>query len=189
MPSNLQDRVDAVKLAATSRTFRRYGLDDLFREQSIAPSAPGVYNKLVTFGKHIGEMGRDAYLGSPITMAQKIQRHYRDTGSAPRAVGRYVKNWYLDPNTPLWIRALSIGVPLYGLGSTLAADSPEKRPGDLAGGILGLAAAPLTSRLGDAGLSLQAGVQNAGRRGIEALSGAEHRPNNSPTVGTSDVTE
>lgn len=169
MPSNLQGRLDGVKHAAAERTFRRYGLDDLFREHDIAPAGPGVYNKLVTVGKHMGEIGRDMFLGSPITMAQRLQRNYRQTGSAPKALGKYIKDWYLDPNTPLWMRAVSVGLPVAMLGSTLIQDPPEKRKEDLAAGLLGIAASPLTARLGSAGADMQAGIQNAALRGIHAL--------------------
>lgn len=169
MPSNLQGRLDGVKHAAADRTFRRYGLGDLFREHDIAPAGPGVYNKLVTMGKHVGEMGRDMILGSPITMAQRLERNYRQTGSAPKALGKYIKDWYLDPNTPLALRAISVGLPVATLGATLLHDPPEKRKEDLAAGLLGIAASPLTSRLGYPGMEMQTGAQNAALRGVHAL--------------------
>lgn len=169
MPSNLQGRLDGVKYAAADRTFRRYGLSDLFREQALAPSGPGVLSKLVGAGKFVGEMGRDMVFGSPITLTQRLQRNYRQTGSAPKAVGKYIKDWYLDPNTPLLMRAISVGLPVAMLGSTLIQDPPEKRKEDLAAGLLGIAASPLTARLGSAGADMQAGIQNAALRGIHAL--------------------
>lgn len=169
MPSKIQGRLDGVKYAAADRTFRRYGLSDLFREHTIAPAGPGVLNKLVGIGKQVGEMGRDMVFGSPITMAQRLQRNYQQTGSAPKAVGKYIKDWYLDPSTPLWMRAISVGLPVAMLGSTVIQDPPERRKKDLAAGLLGIAASPLTARLGLAGADMQAGVQNAAIRGMQTL--------------------
>lgn len=189
MPSRLHDKIDGVKYATAERTFRRYGLSDLFREHpDIAPAGPGVYDKLVTFGKHIGDAGRDLIFGSPVSMAKKLEQNYQQTKSAPKALGKYVKDWYLDPSTPAWVRALSVGVPLYGIGSSLLSSDREHMGENVAGSLVGLATSPLTSRLGPVGQDMNLGAQRAAMRGTHALS---HQPQRKGalTEGAPDVTE
>lgn len=169
MPSDLPTRIDGVKIAAAARTFRQYGLQDLFKEHAIAPSAPGFYGKMVSTGKNIGEMGRDMIFGSPITFGKQLERNYRSTGSAPRALGKYIKDWYFAPNTSLPMRALSLAFPVVGLGSALMAPA-ERRKEEVLASMAGLATSPFAMRLGSPGMDMQAGIENAVRHGVRDLS-------------------
>lgn len=157
MRSSFHERLDGVKYAARGRVFRQYGLQDLFREHEIAPSAPGVYNKLVGVVKSIGEMGRDTYFGSPVTMLERINRNYKATKSVPRAVGRYFKDSFISPSS-VASTALMLGLPTAFLASSIASAPEEERGATLAKGLLNIGASPVLGRLGQTGMDLQQAV-------------------------------
>lgn len=163
VPSDFDERLNAVKTAARNRVLGQYGLRDLFREHQIAPSAPGFANKAKTFGKHVAEFGREAVFGSPITVAKQLQDRYKQTGSVARAAGQHIKDFYLAPGSPTWLKALSVGVPALELGNVALRGNPETRTGDIAHAVAGIAASPFTARLGLLGIPLQGAVQGAAR--------------------------
>jgi len=139
----------------------------LFSEHVIHPSQPGVLNKLKAFGKHVGEFGREMVAGSPITLAKQLKDHHIEAGGgvggAVRAGGKYVKDFYMSPKSPMWMKALSLGVPAMELGGIALKGDPATRKGDLAHAISGLVASPFTARLGLPGMALQGAVQSGAR--------------------------
>lgn len=144
---------------------------------NIAPAGPGALNKLKAFGKHVGEFGREFVVGSPLTMAQQLKEHHTaaggGVGGAMRAGGKYVKDFYMSPKSPTWMKALSLGVPAMELGGIALHGNPKTRKGDLAHAISGLVASPFTARLGLPGMALQGAVQSGARA---LASKFDHKP-------------
>lgn len=161
--SDFEERLNTVKTAARSRIFGRYGLKDLFREHKIAPAGRGFSNKLKTFGKHVAEFGREAIFGSPITLAQQLSQRYKRTGSLARTIGGQIKDFYLSPGSPTWVKALSLGMPALELGNIILQGDPATRRGDIAHAVSGMVVAPFTARLGLLGIPVQGAVQGAAR--------------------------
>lgn len=184
MRSNLQERVDGVKLAAAERTFRRYGLSDLFRAHHIPQSAPGFYNKAVGAGKRVGEFLRDMYFGSPITFLEDIQRRRKGTGSTLKALGNYYKDWYLSPGTDPFVKAISIGLPAAGLISTIATGDPKTRGEDIAGEVAGLATSPVTLRFGLPGARVGDALRDVVKRAVRSPVPEATKFETHPTLGT-----
>lgn len=135
-----------------SRTFRRYGLEDLFRNQPYAPSAPGVYNKVVGIGLFGGDLLRDMTTGSPVSLFEALQNQYKKTKSIPKALGNYLKDAYAGPG--IMNKVIGIGLPAAFLGSSLLSATEEERPSALLRGGVGLVTSPFLGRLGSLGVEL-----------------------------------
>lgn len=161
VPSNFEARVNAVKLAARARVLGRYKLKDLFREHKIAPPGPGAWNKTKAIGKHVAEFGREAIFGSPITVGKQLASRYKRTGSAARTAAGHIKDFYLSPGSPGWVKALSMGLPALELGDVALRGDATTRRGDIAHALSGVVAAPFTARLGLAGIPIQNVLQGA----------------------------
>lgn len=164
VPSNFDERLNAVKIAAQANVLGRYGLRDLFRAHDIAPAAPGAWNKAKTFGKHVAEFGRDMVFGSPVTLAEQLKKQYAQTGSVGRTLGKQIKEHYLTPSSPTWLKAISVGMPALELGNIALRGDSQNTGRDLASAVTGLAVAPFTHRLGLPGTVLQGALQNAAGR-------------------------
>lgn len=152
MRSRFEERLDGVKIAAMSRTFRRYGLEDLFRDRAHTPTAPGAYNKVVGAGLGIGDFFRDMHLGSPVSLFEALQAQYKKTKSVPKALGNYLKGAYTGPG--ILPKVVAIGLPAAFLGANVLSASEEERPAALLRGGVGLVASPFVGRLGDVGMEL-----------------------------------
>ncbi len=163
MRSNLQQRVDGVKLAAAERTFRQFGLSDLFRSHYRPPPPPGGYHQVVEIGKSGGDLLRDMYFGSPLTFLEELKKHKAETGSTLGALKKYYKNYYFSPGASPLLKVLSLGIPAASLVHTLAAGDPRTRREDLASNFAGIATSPLTMRLGLPGAAVQGLVSRAAR--------------------------
>lgn len=142
----------------------RAGADSLRQSGGLAGFGRSVANTTKTVGKHVGEFGREAVFGSPITLKKQLADRYRQTGSVAKTVGGHAKDFYLSPQSPLWLRALSLGLPALDLGNTALNGDPATRHGDIAHAVTGLAVAPFSARLGLLGVPLQGAAQEAGRR-------------------------
>jgi hypothetical protein len=122
---------------------------------------------------------RELTLGSPIDVYKDVQRLGTQAGKFN--LGRGVKGLYRESLLP-WTAANAAKVPASSFGKALhygfgalplaasgiqlygAATSPENRGRNIGGAIAGLAAAPVTARLGIPGqLLLQAPITAAGR--------------------------
>lgn len=197
------DALYAVKTAAYQRRAALYGVEKVavdwkglahkaFGENKIAPSMPGVWNKTKAFGKHVGEFGREAILGSPITEYQKIKARMAKPGvGLGRALAGHAKDFYITPESKFWT-AVNVGMPAFDLANTALRGDPDTRKGDIARGVAGIAASPFTARLGIPGMIaqhyVQSGAQSLGHRFDKAKdmtpsSGFTHRGTlNTPSV-------
>ena len=166
----------AVKTAAERATLAHFGLRKqaggfsdgmarLFTWHDPAPRSPGFLNALKWGGSHVAEMGRESIFGSPISLGKQLQG-YADTGSGVLGSGgRLFKDFYL-PKTRSKLEKVILGLSLAGAAgdvySASQTEDPDERRGEIAKAITGLAAAPITSRLGLAGVlansALKSGV-------------------------------
>jgi hypothetical protein len=153
-----------VKKAAHAKVASRFGLSDLFKEHRISPSAPGVLNHLKTFGRHVGEFGREAIFGSPLTLAEQLRDAHKTTGSMTGAVGKYYRDYFAHPESGTLSKLLAIGLPAASLAHTAVAGDPNTRGADVAQGLASVAAVPFTGRLGLQGLVLDQAIGHAARR-------------------------
>lgn len=158
------ERLYAVKSAAVKAALGRFRVSDLFREHAVGAAKPGAMNFVKNVGRHGAEFLREGIFGSPISVASDLRKAYGQTKSVPGAYGRYMKNFYLSPDAPKWVKGLSVGLPVMDTAMQLSADDGSNRAGILASGAAGLATAPVFTRMGLAGLPLQAAVQEGARR-------------------------
>ena len=156
----------AVKTAAESATLAHFGLRKqaggfsdgmarLFTWRNPAPRIPGVLNALKWGGSHVAEMGRESIFGSPLSLVKQLQG-YSDTGSGGLGSGgRLFKDFYL-PKTHSKVEKVLLGLSLAGAAGDVYSASqtknPDERRGEIAKAIAGLALAPITSRMGLAGV-------------------------------------
>lgn len=190
MRSRFQERLDGVKIAAAEQTFKRFGLADIFREHYVPAAGPGVVDTLASGAKNIAELGRDVFLGSPVTFTETLKR-YRDTSkSYPHALARYIKDAYMSPGTSRAQKAFSLGLPLYFLGSGLLG-AKENRPEQLASGLVGAVTYPVLGRFGEAGTKVQAGIGQATEGLVRHLRGksAPTSPDSQSSDRDSDLAE
>lgn len=173
----------AVKTAAFDRQAALRGLKGLFSENTPRGMPEGMTWQRAkefgergkylaegakSFGRHVGEFGREFIFGSPVTLAEKLRERQQNTGSWAKALGGHAKDFYLNPKDHWGWRALNVGLPALELGNVALRGDPDTRKGDMAHALSGIAAAPFTSRLGIPGMvaqsAIQSGAQNlAGR--------------------------
>lgn len=123
----------------------------------------GFANKARTFGHQIGEFGREAVFGSPLAIDRQLR--------APTAAGigknylQMTRNFYAPQGKSTLDNALGLGVglamPAMSMYNAVAGD-PHQRGANIGAALGGIAAAPVTSRLGLAGTLIQKPVQDLG---------------------------
>lgn len=131
--------------------------------QPTAGYGEGFLNKAKTLGHSFGEFGREAVFGSPLAVDRQLR--------APTAAGvgknylRMTKNFYLPRGRSIGETALSHGMslalPAMSMYSAINGD-PTRRGENIGAALGGIAAAPVTSRLGMPGALIQYPVQQFG---------------------------
>jgi hypothetical protein len=96
---------------------------------------------------------------------ERLRDQYKKTKSVPKAVGNYLKNVYSDPALPTSLKVVSIGLPLYGVGSSILSASDEDKPAAILRGGLNVATGPLVGRLGQIGQEILTPGPTLGLRG------------------------
>lgn len=175
----------AVKTAAFDRQAALRGLKGLFSENTPRGMPEGMTWQRAkefgergkylaegakSFGRHVGEFGREFIFGSPVTLAEKLRERQQNTGSWAKALGGHAKDFYLPRKQDGEIRALrvgltalNVGLPALELGNVALRGDPDTRKGDMAHALSGIAAAPVTSRLGIPGMVAQSAIQSGAR--------------------------
>lgn len=120
----------------------------------------GFVNKAKTVGHSVGEFVRENTFGSPLVVDRQL--HADTLGGVARNYGQLTKNFYgMGPGSSKFMTAMSLAQPAWALGSAITGD-PNQRGANIGATLGGIAAAPVTSRLGIPGMFLQQPVQQLG---------------------------
>lgn len=122
---------------------------------------------LPRLGRYGLEFGREAILGSPVSLYKRISKLKNIQGSLPKALGTHLMSYYWrKPKDPydLLSTGLQLASPALDVYRAAQTQDPAERRGDIASALTGIAAAPFTGRLGLLSAPLQGTLQHAARR-------------------------
>ena len=149
------------------RLGRLFGAQEIGPHSLIGQMTPGygegLLNKAKSVGHSVGELGREAIFGSPLALDRQLRAP--NAGGIARNYLNLSKDFYFPRGRSVGETALGLGMGLAMPAASLynaATGDPNRRGENIGAAIGGIAAAPITTRLGIPGMLLQQPVQQLG---------------------------
>lgn len=189
------DPLYAVRENAREAALARYGLaktagvaDYLawpFRRHVVTGNPQSLGEKVLHYGKHVGEFAREIALGSPVDHWHNFQAMRDSHGGALPAYAKLLKDWHWTPkgpdgSTPWFGRALNTAFTGLDAYNALTSD-PDQRAGNVAALGASLLAGPVIGSFGMVGGTLgNIALTSAVRGAVNHLAGKPPPPTGAP---------